>query len=880
MSQRTDDDAFMAAIVESSDDAIVSKDLDGIVTSWNPAAERIFGYTAAEMIGQSIRKIIPANRQQEEDEVLSRLKRAEHIKHYETIRRRKDGTEIPVSLTVSPIRDGTGAVVGASKIARDISERVRARAEAAQAREREHDLQERLRVLVAASASALATPRLDSVLPAALSTAQHLVAADAYAVWRYNPATDTWRAATTSGLSPEFTAEVVHQVPPNSPLRQAMHGPLVIHDVEDMPEFGPRREAYLREGLRSGLIVPLTVSGQVSGTLVFYYREPHASSDVDIQAATALANFVAAAIRSAELYEDLQRAEHASAFLARASTILTTSLDYRTTLERVAQVAVPDIADWCAVDVVRDEGRLDRLAVAHVDPARVALARDLQERYPEDPDSPYGAYEVLRTKAPVMMEHIPDELLATNARSSEHLSLLRQLGLQSYMCVPLLSHGSVLGVLTLVSAESGRRYTESDLRFAEEIAARASLAIENAYVYEEARQANLLKDEFLATLSHELRTPLNAVLGYTRMLRSGLVPAERESQALGIVERNANSLAQLVEDVLDISRIIAGKIRLNVQAVDLAHVVQDAVASVAPAAEAKGVRIQVITDPQTPHVSGDPERLQQVVWNLLSNAVKFTPRGGCVQARLERINSHVEIVVSDTGVGIRPEFLPHVFERFRQADSRFSREHGGLGLGLAIARHIIEMHGGTIHAASGGEGEGATFRAKLPIRIAHPERHPERERVHPTALVPEQPTIVLALRGVTVLAVDDDPDALALMREILEAAGAFVRTAGSGAEALTALRDAAPDVLVTDLGMPHMDGFELIQQVREIEDPALRDVPAAALTAYARSDDRRRALTAGFQLHLSKPVEPGELIAAVLRLADPRRRGGLEPSRK
>jgi PAS domain S-box-containing protein len=507
----------LAAIIDSSDDAIVSKDLNGVVTSWNAAARRMFGYTADEIVGKSIRTIIPQDRQAEEDEVLRRIGLGQSVDHFETVRQRKDGSLVPISLSVSPIRDRDGTVIGISKIARDISERKQAEAE-------------------------------------------------------------TERA------------------------------------------------------------------------------------------------------------------------------------------------------------------------------------------------------------------------------------------------------------------------------------------------YEQLQVASRLKDEFLATLSHELRTPLNAVLGYARMLRSGAVSADRVPLALEVMERNATSLTQIVEDVLDVSRIISGKVRLNVQTVDLPSVLTHAVETIAHAADAKRITLQRIIDPVGP-VSGDPDRLQQVAWNLLSNAVKFTPQDGRIQVRLERVNSHVEIVVSDTGIGIQPEFLPHIFERFRQAESGTTRRHGGLGLGLAIARHIVEMHGGTIHVASDGQGMGSTFRVKLPLSILHAEKHPEADRVHPGSAKVGGPLPVSALEGVNVLAVDDDHDAQLMLRQILESAGATVQTVGSAAGALEKLAMERTDVMVSDLGMPGMDGFELIERIRRSPDARLRDMPAAALTAYARSEDRAKALRRGFNLHLAKPIDPAELIAAVGALA-------------
>jgi signal transduction histidine kinase/ActR/RegA family two-component response regulator len=441
------------------------------------------------------------------------------------------------------------------------------------------------------------------------------------------------------------------------------------------------------------------------------------------------------------------------------------------------------------------------------------------------------------------------------------------LPVRSYLAVPVKGRsGGVIGGLFFGHPDAGR-FTEHHERLAVGIASWAAVALENARMFGMVQEASRLKDEFLASLSHELRTPLNAVLGYARMLRTGILTDDKRARAIETVERNATSLAQIVEDVLDISRIISGKIRLDVQAADVPQLVQNAVDAVAPAAEARGVRIETVLDPQASPVSGDPERLQQVLWNLLSNAVKFTGRGGKVQVRLARVNSHIEVSVADTGIGISAEFLPHVFERFRQADASITRERGGLGLGLAIARQLAEMHGGTIEAASGGIGHGATFTLKLPLMIVHPTSPPGSERVHPRA---GGATAVMAagdLTGVHVLAVDDDADAVTLVAEVLQAAGARVSISSSADQAMRVLDTDPPQVLVTDLGMPHVDGFQLIQQVRAHRNPLVRRIPAAALTAYARSDDRVKALRAGFQIHLAKPIDPVELAATVAALA-------------
>ncbi len=674
----------LAALVESSDDAIVGKNLSGIVTSWNRAAERMFGYSAHEAIGQSIRMIIPQERRAEEDDVLARIRRGETVQHFETVRRRKDGSEIAVSLTVSPIHDASGAIIGASKIARNISEQ--------------------------------------------------------------------------------------------------------------------------------------------------------------------------------------KRASQRAAFLVEAGAVLAGSLEYLTTLKTLANLAVPSIADWCAVDILTEERKVERLAVAHVDPAKIDLARTIRSRY-EDPSSPFSAASVVRTGTPVMVKEISDDMIVAAAGGDEErIALIRSLGLRSYIVVPLTTRGRTLGALTLATAESGRLYTDDDFRFAQDVAYRAALAVDNARAYNDAQAANRLKDEFLATLSHELRTPLNAVLGYTRLLQSGMLTPDKHTRAVQIVERNATSLTQIIEDILDVSRIISGKIRLNIQPVDLPTVVSNAVETMMPAAEAKQIRVQTVLDPRATPISGDPDRLQQIMWNLVSNAVKFTPKKGVVQVRLERVNSHVEIVVSDTGIGISPDFLPHIFERFRQADSGTTREHAGIGLGLAIVRHLVELHGGTIDVASGGRDKGSTFRVSLPVMSVHHDTPSER-RVHPATDLARAHARLPDLGGLTVLAVDDDADARALVCETLETRGARVIAVESAEEALEALERKRPDVVIADLGMAHTDGFDLIKRIRQSDDVTIREIPAAVLTAYARAEDRMKALQSGFQLHLAKPVDPAELIVAVASLA-------------
>ncbi len=382
----------------------------------------------------------------------------------------------------------------------------------------------------------------------------------------------------------------------------------------------------------------------------------------------------------------------------------------------------------------------------------------------------------------------------------------------------------------------------------------------------EAERMSELKDEFLATLSHELRTPLSAILGWSQVLRRRPMKREEQLKALETIERNARIQTQLIEDLLDMSRITSGKLRLDIQPVEPATFVEAALQTVQPAAEAKAIRLEKALDARAGPILGDPGRLQQVVWNLLSNAIKFTPKNGIVRVLLQRANSHAEISISDTGIGIKPEFLGHVFERFRQADASTTRRYAGLGIGLSIVKHLVELHGGTVQVSSAGEGHGAMFTVRLPVTAARPAGEPGR--LQRRALGNSLPDYAIAdLTGVRVLVVDDERDARELLLRVLADCGAQVLTAESAEEALAIAARERPHVLVSDIGMPHADGYELLRRIRELPDPAVARIAAVALTAFARSEDRTRALRAGFVLHVSKPVEPSELIATVASVA-------------
>jgi signal transduction histidine kinase/CheY-like chemotaxis protein len=383
---------------------------------------------------------------------------------------------------------------------------------------------------------------------------------------------------------------------------------------------------------------------------------------------------------------------------------------------------------------------------------------------------------------------------------------------------------------------------------------------------ETAETATRAKDEFLAVLSHELRTPLNAVYGWARLLQSGQAQGDQAARAIDTIVRNANAQVQLIDDLLDVSRVITGKMRLDVRPVDLKAVVEAALDAVQPAADAKEIQLERTLDPRAGPLSGDAARLQQVVWNLLINAVKFTPRCGRVQVRLERVSAHLEIVVSDTGKGIAPGVLPDIFDRFKQADSSSTRGHSGLGLGLALVKHLVELHGGTVSADSPGEGRGATFVVRLPVSIGVVSASAER-RQHPTAPELEDLRAGPRLDGVRVLVVDDEPEALHLAAAILTSAGAMVRTAPSVADALDAFLDWRPHVLVSDIEMPSEDGYSLIRKIRALDADQGGKTPAVALTAYGRMQDRVSSLTAGYTMHVPKPVDPGELTTIIASVA-------------
>lgn len=632
---------LLSAIVDSSDDAIISKSLTGVITSWNRSAERLFGYSQEEVVGHPVQMLLPPERLAEEEDILQRIRKGERVEHFETVRRRKDGRLVEVSVTISPIRAPDGTIIGASKVARDIGDQKRHGAAGLL-----------LAAIVSSSDDAIVSKNLDGIITSWNSGAERIFG---------------------------YTAE------------EAVGRSVLMLVPDDRKTEEPGILARLKRG---------------------------------------------------------ERVDH---------------------FETVR---------------VRKNG-----------------------------------------------EHFPVSLTISPVRNSAGI---------------IVGASKIARDITDLKKVSAER----DQLLESERAARG-----------EAERANQMKDEFIATVSHELRTPLNAIVGWLQVLRESTDRPLELMQGIDIIERNALAQAQLIDDLLDLGRIASGKLTLDVQPIDINAVVRGAVTTVQPTAELKGIRIKTVLNNTGSVMMGDRHRLQQVIWNLAANAIKFTPKNGSVGIVSSRVNSHIEITIADTGRGIAPDFLPHVFERFRQADSSTTRQYGGLGIGLALVKQLVELHGGEVRAESPGLDKGATFTISLPIAVTRFDSlgsASDRPAERATAADNED------LTGISVLAVDDDKDSLEVVKRILVSRHAEVRTASSVDDAMKIMADFQPSVILSDIGMPGEDGYELIRRIRERSGGAT--VPAAALTALARSEDRMRALQAGFQTHVAKPIAPRELVAVVKSL--------------
>lgn len=534
--------------------------------------------------------------------------------------------------------------------------------------------------------------------------------------------------------------------------------------------------------------------------------------------------------------DDRKRLELAANFLAEASRSLATLVDYQSTLQKVARLAVPIFADWCMVHLVGEDGRLRQLASAHADPAKAEIAEDLARRDPVDPSAPLGISRVFRTGRSEMAAEIRPAMLEALVPNPGQLDVLRRLQVRSYLCVPLAVRGRPLGTMTFIAAESGRRYDATDLAVAEDLADRAAIAIDNARLYAELRQADRRKDDFLAMLAHELRNPLAP-------LRTGLdllAIDGQDCETVAVMQQQVEHLVRLVDDLLDVSRIMRGKVRLRKEAVDLQTVIDQAVRAAAPLIESQRHALEVRLPEEPLVLHGDRVRLAQVVTNLLNNAAKYTEPGGRIELVARREETGLVLVVRDNGIGIGKDLLPRVFDLFTQADRSLERSQGGLGIGLTLVRSLVELHGGAITAASDGEGKGSEFTVRLPpargkAGAAKPGREPPRE------ILPRR-----------ILVVEDNHGTAKMLGRLLGKLGSReVQLAYDGRQAIEVARQSRPEMILLDIGLPRMNGYEVARALRQ--DPAFDATALVALTGYGMEEDRRRSLEAGFDRHLVKP---------------------------
>jgi len=783
----------LAAIVESSDDAIIGKNLDGVIQSWNSGAERVFGYRADEMIGRPILTLIPPERSLEEDRILGLLRRGQRVDHFETVRMTKTGERIEVSVTASPIRNVNGVIVGASKIARDITERKRAERALAQQREW-------FRITLSSIGDAVITTDRHGEVSFMNSIAERLTGwSSDEAVGQ--PLANVFRLVDEQTRAPSDGAGQTLQQPPLP--GGAQHTALIARD-------GSQR--------------PITTS---------------AAPIVDDRT-----NKLGVVI----VFHDVTEQRRAEEAIAEQREWLETTL-----------VSIGDAV--IATDV---HGRIVFMnpVAEHMTGwrGREARGRDCADVFRIVDEASRAAIE--SPSARVLRE-------GSTVALSDRTALIARDGSERPIdnsAAPIRrADGRIAGVVLVFHDVSERRRIEQDRRTAE--SEREQLLQSERAARSEAERANRLKDDFVATLSHELRTPLNAILGWTEILRRRPQDASTVERGLTVIERNTRVQAQLISDLLDVSKIISGKLRLELQLCDVGAVVDQAIEALKPSADAKGVAIESTIERGIEPIAGDSARLSQIIWNLLSNAIKFTSSDGRVSIRVERKSPYATITVSDTGAGIRADFLPYLFDRFRQADASTTRRFGGLGLGLTIVKQLVELHGGTVTAYSAGENQGATFEVNLPLDSAAPETEAHRQKRR--ALVMSSPDGPGArLEGLKVIVVEDEPDARELVERLLHEAGCQVTAVASAAAAMSALQHARYDVLISDIGLPDEDGYSLIERIRHLDRTAGGRLPAIALTAFARSEDRTRALRAGFQAHVAKPVEPAELLAIVASLAD------------
>lgn len=553
---------------------------------------------------------------------------------------------------------------------------------------------------------------------------------------------------------------------------------------------------------------------------------------------------------------EARRAAERQAFLSGATKKLSESLDYEDTLGQVARLAVPSFADWTIVDIAESDRHVSQLAVAHSDPTKRDWLVELRNRFPLTCDDPTGPVKVIRTGEPELAREIPDEMLVAFARDPEYVEILRSVGLRSYICVPLKGRKRILGALTFVTTDSGRHYEEQDLDFAQELARRASTAIEHAALYSEAQRSNREKDEFLATLAHELRNPLAPVMNATAVLRA---PGGPRGRAVEVIDRQVHHFARMVDDLLEVSRITRGKITLRKERLDIAPVVSDVVIDREESARAAGIALTADIPAAPIWVDADRTRIAQVLSNLLTNAIKFTQRGGSIAVSLRELSEsgEVEVRVQDTGIGIERGALSRIFEPFTQSDRTLDRSRGGLGLGLSVVKSLVTLHGGSVGAESEGPGRGSTFWVRLAAFEEERGQARGRRGPQPVAAVPPHPRK-------RILIVEDNRDAADMLEEVLAQHGHQVEVLYSGERAAEVTRTFRPHVVLCDIDLPTKNGFKVADEIRS--ERATRETKLVAISGYGMAEDRDHAREAGFDRHLTKPVDPAVLEQVIAEL--------------
>ena len=883
-------EAQLSSIFQTIPDGITILDSTGQIIAANRAAERILRLTRSDIVERGYNDpswfitTVEGHPFPEEELPFARvMQTGEPVYGIEHGISHADGTRKILSINASPLFDAEGQIINIIAAFSDITERKQTEDERVQL------VQEQAARAVAESSQQKSAflAQVSAVLSSSLEYEQTLqsvakLAVPYFADWcsvdllNDDRTIDRVAVAHSDPEKVKFGWELAQRFPRHlddgygiAKVIQTGQVEIAIEITDEQLVAAVSNAEYLEilrgVGLKSCIIAPLQARGRVLGSITFVFTESDRRYRLeDIPLAEDLAQRAAIAIDNARLYNETQQAKLAAELAAnRTARLLAvmTALSESLTSAQVAKVIIEQgmsaLGASCGLVAVLNQDASELEIIQAIGYEHVG---EFQRSF--SIHAPYPLAEAVRTGQPAWLETIENRI----ARYPDLAEAYAKVGSKAWISVPLLIEGQAVGGLSL-SFSTVPQLSESDRGFVLALAQQSAQSIDRARLYESERQAraqseaaNRIKDEFLAVLSHELRTPLNPILGWTRLLRRGTLDSGKTAVALETIERNAELQVQLIEDLLDISRILQGKLSLNSTPINLKKTLNAAIETVSLAAEAKNIQIQTQLQPNVGDVLGDATRLQQVVWNLLTNALKFTPTGGRVEVELKTIDSYAQIQVRDTGKGIKPEFIPYVFDTFRQADSSITRSFGGLGLGLAIVRHIVELHGGTVKAESFGEGQGATFTVTLPL-LAKSNHANSEQKDNLSLNVHTSP-----LTRLCILAVDDEIDNLELVQCILEQAGATVISVSSATDALQQLTKIKPDVLIADIGMPQIDGYKLVHQVRQLSAEEGGQIPAIALTAYAGETNQQQALAAGFQRHLSKPVDPETLVETIEEL--------------